>query len=239
MCAAIQDQWVSVVVGRALNPDGFAENQCVDVVDHYGEYIFGVPWSVCVGGVRGAKDLLDVAPDKYWIRIDYYLGFIPQPGDIGVMGGSDINEWGHTFYTESADANGIDVIQQDGFAPPLRGGYSIKPAHRSRLAYYSRGTGSLIGVLRPRPEMMIGGILPAGNTTQEEDDMTQDEVRAVIREELKLAVQPGEAGVRNAGPLYDLAEDLKWLRATFTTGEAGKRQAGEALRIILEAASNG
>jgi len=218
----IQTDWVAEVVGKALNPDNFAENQCVDVVDHYGEYIFGVPWSVCVGGVRGAKDLLDVAPDKYWKRIDYYPGFIPQYGDIGVMGGSDLNEWGHTFFTESGDASGFDVIQQDGFAPPLRNGYSIKPAHRARLAYYSRGTGSLIGVLRPRPEMMIGSLSPAGNTTQEEDDMFTDEDRKTLAF-LKEAIKDGGESMLYGASLMNLIDDVPRRAANAVAGYPVKR----------------
>ena len=67
-------------------------------------------------------------------------------------------------------------------------------------------------------------------------DMDADELRAIVREEIALAVMPGESGQRNAGPLYQVSEDLKWLRETFTAGESGKREAGEALRIILDAA---
>jgi len=229
----IQTDWVAEVVGKALNPDGFAENQCVDVVDHYGEFIFGVPWSVCVGGVRGAKDLFDVAPGRYWQKIAYYPGFIPKYGDIGVMGGSDINEWGHTFFTESADAGGINVIQQDGFAPPLRNGYSIKPAHRSRLAYYSRGTGSLIGVLRPRPEMMIGGVLPAGNTTQE-DDMFTDEDRATLKF-LKEAIKDGGESMLYGASLMNLIDDVPRRTANAVAGYPVKRE-GKILPWIQDTA---
>ena len=235
----IQQDWVVLVVGKALNPDKFAENQCVDVVDHYGEFIFGVPWQTCVGGVRGAKDLLDVAPDEYWIRIDYTPGFIPQYGDIGVMGGSPFNEWGHTFFTESADERGIDVVQQDGFAPPLRNGYSIKPAHRARLAYYSAGTGPLIGVLRPRPEKMIGSLTSAGTITNEEDIMaTSEELRQIVRDEIraafKYATKDGVSGQNERGGLYELAEDVRDIKDSLTPGEAGVRHAGEAIAAVDE-----
>ncbi|QIG76012.1 hypothetical protein EVC23_013 [Rhizobium phage RHph_N3_8] len=67
--------------------------------------------------------------------------------------------------------------------------------------------------------------------------LSEDELRGIIKEEIASAVAPGETGKKFAGPLYELADNVKWLREQFTTGEAGKRQAGEALRIILEAAS--
>ncbi|CAN7465492.1 CHAP domain-containing protein [Pseudarthrobacter oxydans] len=157
----IREDWAVTTVGQALNPDRFAGNQCVDVTDHFGECIFGVPWQQCVGGVRGAKDLLDRAPDEYWTRIDYYHGFIPERFDVLVYAGDDLNEWGHTAVVESADKIGINVIQQDGFAAPHQfvdgNWYSAKPAHRARLAYSARGTGRLLGVLRARPEKLRAG----------------------------------------------------------------------------------
>ena len=59
------EEWLSTSEGVALDPDGSYGNQCVDLADAYGQAIFGVHWSVCVGGVVGAKQLLDAAPDKY------------------------------------------------------------------------------------------------------------------------------------------------------------------------------
>src|SRR5690349_20223546 len=136
--ADIRDSWINLVAGQALDPDGHYGNQCVDAVDHYGEFIFGVPWPQSVGAVSGARQLLDAAPDTYWIRIDYFHGFIPQRGDVLVYGGDSSNTWGHTAVTEAATATYIDVMQQDGFGAPLKlvdgAWYSDKPAHRARLA---------------------------------------------------------------------------------------------------------
>jgi len=74
-------------------------------------------------------------------------------------------------------------------------------------------------------------------STEKEFIVDEEQTRTVIRQELALAVQPGISGEREAGPLYELNENIKWLRETFTPGESGKRQAGEALRIILAAAN--
>lgn len=240
----IQHEWLAAVDGQPINPDGFAENQCVDVVDHYGEFIFGVPWPICVGGVMGAKDLLGVAPGKYWEKIPYTPGFRPQFGDVGVMGGSALNQWGHTFFTLGSDGGGIDVLQQDGFAPPLRNGYSIKPAHRARLAYSSPGTGPLIGVLRPRPELMRTGTTPAGNITQEEQDIMAsiEDLRAVVREEIrtafKFSTKDGVSGQNERGGLADMADDVREIKQTLTPGIGGVRNAGEAIAAIDEIVKN-
>lgn len=161
-------EWIQTAPGLRLNPDGHYGLQCVDTIDAYGEAIFGVHWSVCVGSVRGAKQLLDVTPDEYWIRTDNdstRADLIPSPGDVVVFGGSPINEWGHTAVVESADQNGMWVIQQDGFAAPTvfvdGGWYSDKPAHRAWLPYYGTGTGWCIGWLTPREEKIVGYKPPA------------------------------------------------------------------------------
>ncbi|WP_285240049.1 CHAP domain-containing protein [Pseudarthrobacter sp. MEB009] len=179
------ESWLSTSVGKRLDPDGHYGLQCVDAVDHYGEFIFGVPWSQSVGGVRGAKDLLGVAPDKYWIRIDYFHGFVPQRGDVLVYGGDSSNEWGHTAVVESADGIGINVIQQDGFAAPHQfvdgNWYSSKPAHRARLAYAGRGYGALAGVLRPRPELIGSDInYQSATPTPQEDELSAAEVNEIL-----------------------------------------------------------
>lgn len=163
-------EWLATAPGVAMNPDGHYGLQCVDLVDQYAQDIFGVPWPQSIGGVTGAKQLLDVAPDEFWIRTDNdpnNPNLVPSPGDVLVFAGSAINEWGHTAVCISADANGMWVVQQDGFAPPLiwadNNWYSGKPAHKAYLGYSSNGTGPISGWLTPRPEKLPGfSVGPAG-----------------------------------------------------------------------------
>lgn len=166
-------EWIATAPGVRMNPDGHYGLQCVDLVDQYAQDIFEVPWNVCVGGVAGAKALLDRVPDEYWIRTDNNPNdpnHIPSQGDVVVFGGSAINEWGHTAVVDYADQNGMWVIQQDGFAAPLvwadGSWYSNKPAERAWLGYYSNGTGPLAGWLTPRREKLAQQdivIQPAGD----------------------------------------------------------------------------
>lgn len=148
-------EWLATTEGLKLNPDGRYGLQCVDLVDAYAEALFGVPWPECVGGVNGAIQLLDVAPDAYWHRIDNNPADpnqIPAPGDVLVFGGS---QWGHTAVTVSPAVDGVDVLQQDGFAAPHQyvdgAWYSAKPAHRARLSY-TNSPGGVLGWLRPKHE---------------------------------------------------------------------------------------
>lgn len=156
------EEWLNTAEGVAMDPDHAYGNQCVDLVDAYGEAIFGVPWNVCVGGVVGAKQLLDAAPDKYWIRVDNNTSdpnLIPPRGAVVATSGDGENEWGHTYVVLSADANGVDAMQQDGFAEPRKfvngGWYSDKPAHKARLPWEAKGMGYTLGWLIPRDEMIV------------------------------------------------------------------------------------
>jgi GH25 family lysozyme M1 (1,4-beta-N-acetylmuramidase) len=157
------EEWVNTAVGLKLNPDRAFGNQCVDVPDAYAEAIFGVPWPQSMGGVNGAKELLDAAPDAFWIRTDNNPNNphqLPKRYDVVVFGGSASNQWGHVAIVLSADQNGMWVLQQDGFAAPHvfvnNNWYSDRPVEKVWLPYYSGGTGSVIGWLTPKEERIVG-----------------------------------------------------------------------------------
>lgn len=156
-------EWVDTAPGVAMNPDRHYGLQCVDAVDQYALDIFGVPWQDSIGGVQGAKQILDSASDDYWTRTNNDPAndaLLPSFGDVLVYGGTAANPWGHTCICISADKNGCWVIQQDGFAAPLifvdGAWYSNKPAHKAYLPHWGPGTGLLTGWLTPRPEKIVG-----------------------------------------------------------------------------------
>lgn len=212
---SIQYDWAASVIGVDLDPDGHYGNQCVDTVDHYAQFIFGVPWPQCVGGVAGAKNLLDVAPDEYWERIDYYHGFIPQQFDVLVFSGDSLNQFGHTGVCWWANATTINMIQQDGFAYPWKfvdgAYYSDKPAHYYTLHYSQSGTGPLAGVLRPRANKLIqsGTIVPAGEINS--DTMSEEDMNAVIKYLQAIFFGTYELGGRkdNPGLAFVIVENQK------------------------------
>ena len=145
------EEWLNSAVGVGMDPDGAYGYQCVDLVDQYGQDIFGVRWPVCVGGVSGANQLLDVVPDEYWIRINNDLSNpdqIPERGDVVVFGGDSTNQWGHTAVVLKADSTWMHVVQQNGNTNWL-------PAGLDDLHYYQRGTGTVTGWLRPREEKLL------------------------------------------------------------------------------------
>lgn len=210
--------WMRASVGKFFNPDNAHGYQCKDWADAFCLFLFG-SWVNTIRPGNGA-DVFDNANPEFFIKVrndPNKPDQLPPPGSIVSIAGSPAVPEGHVAGVLESDAGGMAVVQMNG--------YTQEAAHIARLSYVG-----LIGWLIPKYAALT-------TTSTEEIEMTKDELKAVIREELALAVAEGESGERNAGPLYQLADDLKWLRATFTTGEAGKRQAGEALRLILEAAS--
>jgi len=162
MAHATIEEWLNSAEGVKMNPDRRYGLQCVDLVDQYAQDIFGVPWTDSVGGVAGARQLLDRVPDKFWTRIDNDPNdpaLIPARGDVVVFGGDSSNGWGHTAVVLESGVGGIVVIQQDGFAAPHQfvdgAWYSAKPAHKASLGYEQGGTGAISGWLRPKPEMLL------------------------------------------------------------------------------------
>jgi len=156
------EEFLITAPGVKMNPDGRFGLQCPDVIDHFAQVLTGIPWQQSVGGVQGANQLLDVVPDKFWIRIDNNPndpGQLPQRGDFLVYAGDQSNPWGHVCAALETSVSGAKVLQQDGFAAPHQfvdgAWYSAKPAHEAWLGYNQTGTGPLLGWLRLREEHII------------------------------------------------------------------------------------
>lgn len=156
-------EWLATAPGTGFNLDQAYGYQCVDLADSFAQTEFGVSWSKTLGGVNGAKQLMSTASTAFFEKIWNDANrpdLIPRPGDIIIWGGSAVNEWGHVAVVKTATRDGVTVVQQDGFAPPLvwvqnpngQGGgyYSGKPAHLATLGYYGEGTGMVSGWLRPK-----------------------------------------------------------------------------------------
>ncbi len=148
------DEWFSGAIGRGMNPDGAYGYQCKDVADDYCIHLFG-NWQDTIRPAD-AKNAFNNANDEFFIKIANNLNdpnLIPQRGDIIVWGASQANPYGHIAVVESADATGVNVIEQDGFN-------NTTPAYRAKRGYVYAGM-PCIGWLRPRPEKIIGYTPPA------------------------------------------------------------------------------
>lgn len=120
--SAIQDRytlWRASAIGRAMNPDNYAGYQCKDVIDDYAQFLWaGKSWRETVKP-NDAAFVFDGAPDEYWDKIEndpYNYNQLPQQGDVIIWNGWASNPAGHIAVVDTADVNGVTVVEQDGFA---------------------------------------------------------------------------------------------------------------------------
>lgn len=128
--------------------DNHCHHNCKDVIDDYCLWLFN-DW---VNTIRpaNAKEAFANSNEEYFEKIvnnPNDPNLIPQRGDIIIWGAMSGNPYGHIAVVAGADANGVDVIEQDGFLQV--------PARLYRRPYVLAG-GAVIGWLRPRPEKIIG-----------------------------------------------------------------------------------
>lgn len=128
--------------------DNHGHHNCKDVIDDYCLWLFN-DW---VNTIRpaNAREAFANSNEEYFEKIvnnPNDPNLIPQRGDIIIWGAMSGNPYGHIAVVAGADANGVDVIEQDGFLQV--------PARLYRRPYVLAG-GAVIGWLRPRPEKIIG-----------------------------------------------------------------------------------
>lgn len=176
------EAWFKFALGTKLNPDLAYGLQCVDTIDHYGAYLFGVPWQQCVGVAPGgaAKNMFDSMPSKYWIKVrndPKSATQLPPRGAVLILDGWATQIYGHTGVLDKATAFTFTMMQQDGFAPPLiyanGGWYSNKPTHRATYTWPGLAggfPGRLIGWCIPRENMIVG--TPTVKTTMDGIDIS-------------------------------------------------------------------
>lgn len=133
--------------------EGHGHHNCKDLADAYCVYLFG-DWQNTLRP-NDAADAFNGANDEYFIKIANNPNdpnLIPQPGDIITWGPMPGNSAGHIAVVYSADANGVTVLEQDGFLQI--------PARKKYWPNYIVGGVLTQGWLRPRPEKIIGYAQP-------------------------------------------------------------------------------
>ena len=110
-------QWKSSVLGKHIDEDGAYGDQCVDVFINYVKYLYpGKPWSA-ITGIGNANTLFARSSSTYFAKIlnDHSNpNQLPRTGDVAVFAGTPTNSAGHIAVVDGANADGMNLIQQDG-----------------------------------------------------------------------------------------------------------------------------
>lgn len=144
--AAEIDEFLKTIPGHYIDTDLMHRYQCKDVPDYYGMVLFAKPLFHTLGA-GNAEHVLDLANPDYWRIIRNNPNDpdqIPVRGDVIVWDGIRDNPYGHVALVESADQDGVWVLEQDG-------GLQVA-VQRSRWGWDIPTTGPVLGWLRPRPE---------------------------------------------------------------------------------------
>lgn len=142
--------WASGRVGQyGYNMDAMYGAQCVDFIQEYYSFL-GVS-----GGGGNAIDYASNALPAGFTRIANYIGFVPEPGDIGIWYGNNGNPYGHVAIVLSANMDNVTVADVWGGEANLGHnyvGYDSNVVHKITRPYYYSDTfcqGNFWGVIRP------------------------------------------------------------------------------------------
>lgn len=112
--------WISSQVGQKLDFDQQYGFQCVDFFNFYYQHISGDnPYSDGYS-VPGAKDLWNIANDRF-TKIPDSNTLLPHLGDVAVYGAAWGAGYGHVEMVESIDANGCTFIGENEHGNPQEG----------------------------------------------------------------------------------------------------------------------
>lgn len=193
------NQWIANAPGRRIDVDGAYGLQCKDVIDDYCLWLFN-DWQNTIRPAN-AKEAFANSNGDFFEKILNNMSdpnLLPQRGDIIIWGAMVGNPYGHIAVVLGADLNGVDVIEQDGFAQT--------PARTIRRPWIISG-GPVIGWLRPRPERIIGYVAP--QTISPTDRKMEEE--GYVREEPNT----------QSGVFQELAQgDVIAMKGYVTNGES-------------------
>ncbi len=98
--------WANSKLSQALDYDGVSGAQCVDLIKYYYVYLGN-------SAVRGnGKDYATNALPSGWTRIQYYSGFVPQPGDVAVWT-TGSSGYGHVAIVTAGNSSTFSVVEQN------------------------------------------------------------------------------------------------------------------------------
>lgn len=139
---------------KGINHDGAFGAQCVDLIYNYTHFLFHpneskAAYRKSISGGNGG-DLYHTASGVYYDKTPYTPGFVAQRGDIIVFKyrlSRGLGSAGHSAVVESATADAINVITQDGW-----GGNYVRRSVYYLSTYAVYNYSEIVGILRPKVE---------------------------------------------------------------------------------------
>lgn len=157
------DEFVKKYTGKAIDFDGSAGVQCVDLVDQYLKDVFGIT-GVWVVGARDFYNKFSTYPalTRTFVLVPNTRPFVAKKGDIIIWGGGT---YGHCAVADGfGDINKFYSYEQNTYG-------KHEPTNRV-LHYYNNKTGAdschpVLGALRAKPEYQhcITGVTKEYNVT--------------------------------------------------------------------------
>ena len=149
------NDFINKYLGKAVDYDGVAGVQCVDLADQYLKDIFGIT-GVYVGGARELYTNYSLFPAlmKNFTRIANTRDLVIKKGDIIIWGGGS---WGHVAIgTGKGTVDWFESIEQNtlGRHEPTQ---LVKHYFNNRSGV--DGCYPVLGVLRPKDQTKITGTL--------------------------------------------------------------------------------
>lgn len=196
------DEFEKKHLGKAVDYDGVAGVQCVDLVDQYLKDVFGIT-GVWVSGAREFYTNFDKYPSlvRNFDKIKNTRELVCKKGDIVVWGNGS---WGHVaIATGDGNIDWFKSLEEN-----------TKGRHEpTQLVTHRFADGGVLGVLRPKDQTRVLGTSKTAATSSK--DFKEYKVQVMARSGLNVRSKPGTAATciikktLRYGEVYTIVEEKK------------------------------
>lgn len=221
------DPWIIKVKGQYIDEDLVWGSQCVDLIVNLVKWFWpGISRALILPN-GNAKDLFARANSDYFEKIandKNNPNQLPQKGDIAVFSATPTNADGHIVFVLWANANGMQVLQQDGSIDKDRNGNADGVTHE---VFRPWGKSPCIGWLRPKVNNQPAPKPQEGGSAVNDKFTNEQEVKPFY-----VALRGNEATVEERKGWIGRPK-IEFITSQNTATEA-RNNAGERIRLAKE-----